>query len=147
MNAPTTFNGTKIIEEIRAKEVEIQILEDKLQSTLFKLQELKRINAANITIQWKESIKKCLEIESTETGYFLKTPSFISNCVAWTHGVELTRDIKNKIATTLSIMFNQGFIGRIQHNGKTYYGISKYFKSDLTTLKRDYIDWVKDLIQ
>lgn len=147
MKSPTTFNGTKILEEIREKQSQVQELEEKLNSTIFELQELQRINAANITIHWKESIKNCLEAESHQTSYFLKTPAFVSNCVAWDHGVPLTRDIKNKIATTLSIMFNQGLIGRIQHNGKTYYGILKYFKSDLITLKREYADWVEDLLQ
>jgi hypothetical protein len=146
MNNPTTFNGTEILKDIREKETLLKELGEKYRSTEFEIQELKRLNAANITIQWKESIKNCLEQEASQSSYFLKTPAFISNCVAWTYGVELTRDIKNKIATTLSFMFNQGAIGRIQHNGKTFYGMPKFFKTDLVTLKRDYADWIEDLI-
>ncbi len=146
MGYPTSVNTAKILEDIRAKESLIERLDEELRTAQYDLQELKRINAANTTIQWKESIKNCLEIEAEQTSYFLKTPAFISECVAWTHGVELTRDIKNKIATTLSVMFNQKLIGRIQHNSKTYYGLSKYFKTDLITLKREYTDWVEDLI-
>lgn len=142
---PSTFNATEILKEIRDKEMLLQELDEKYRAAQFELQELKRINAANITIQWKESIKNCLESEPEEPGYFLRTPAFISNCVAWTYGVEITRDIKNKIATTLSLMFNQGLIGRVNHNGKTYYGLSKYFKNDLTTLKKEYSTWVESL--
>lgn len=143
---PTTFNSTEILKEIREKESLINELTEKFHATKFELGELKRINAANTTIQWKESIKNCLTDESIQSSYFLKTPAFISNCVSWTYGVELTRDIKNKIATTLSVMFNQGLIGRVSHNGKTYYGLDKFFEKDMTTLKKKYAEWVEDLI-
>lgn len=146
MSNPTTFNAAEILKEIRKKEDELQNLDEQYRAVLFELQKLRRVNAANITIQWKESIKNCLGSEPEEPGYFLRTPAFISNCVAWEHGVEITRDIKNKIATTLSLMFNQGLVGRIQHNNKTYYGLPKYFKNDLTTLKKEYSSWVESLM-
>lgn len=147
MTNPTTFNSSKVLEEIRAKEKELQDLDNAYNKAVFELQELKRINAANITIPWKESIKTCLIDEKVQSTYFLKTPAFIANCVAWTYGVEVTRDIKNKVATTLSIMFNNGEIGRIQHKGKTYYGEAAFFKTDMVTLKREFADWVEDLMQ
>ena len=145
MANPTTFNSTEILKEIRAKEDLLVELQVQYNNTEFRLKELRRINAANITIQWKESIKNCLDYSLDNPNYFLRTPAFISDCVAWTYGVELTRDIKNKIATTLSIMFNQGLIGRIKHNGKTFYGNSKFFESDMETLKKKYIEWVDKL--
>lgn len=145
MSSPIAFNASKMLEDIRKKEALIEELEDKLHTATFELQELQRVNAANITIQWKESIKKCLEIEVDEKPFFLKTPAFISGCVAWSYGVPLTRDIKNKVATTLSVMFNQKLIGRIQYSSKTYYGNAHYFKNDLETLKKDYVEWINEL--
>lgn len=151
MNSPTTFNGTKTLKEIREKEALVKELTEKLSSANFDLQELRKLNAANITIQWKESINICVELDADSPGYFLKTPAFISNCVAWNYGVEVTRDIKNKVATNLSQMYNQKLIGRIDHNGKTYYGDKKFFEPDkkgaLIILKDKYKGWVKDLIQ
>lgn len=150
MNSPTTFNGTKTLKEIREKEALAKELTEKLSSVNFDLQELRKLNAANITIQWKESINVCVELDADNPGYFLKTPAFISNCVAWNHGVEVTRDIKNKVATNLSQMFNQKLIGRIDHNGKTYYGDKKFFKPNkekLTVLNKEYVSWIEDLIQ
>ena len=145
MVTPTTFNSAKILEEIRLKEQEYNELNTNLNRVAFELQELKRLNAANITIRWKEAVKQCIFQESVQPMYFLKTPAFISNCVAWTYGVDVTRDIKNKVATTLSIMFTNKELGRIQHNGKTYYGETKFFKPDLVTLKREFKEWVEDL--
>jgi hypothetical protein len=145
MISPITFNANKILEEIRTKEDLIYDLNEKLSAAKYELEELQKINAANITIQWKESIKKCLLSDNDEKYCFLQTPAYVSNCVAWTHGVNLTRDIKNKVSTTLSIMFNQSLLGKIQHNGKTYYGNPKYFKSDLITLKEKYVEWIREL--
>src|ERR1035438_3294019 len=119
MSNPTTFNKTEILKEIREKEDQLQRLLAEYNNTEYKLKELRRINAANTTIQWKESIKNCLDysLENENKNYFLRTPAFVATCVAYKYGVELTRDIKNKISTTLSIMFHQSAIGRMQHNG------------------------------
>lgn len=141
MANPTTFNYTESLRVLREKENEIYTLENRLSALLFEAQELRRKNADNITIQWKEAIKNCLAIDNNAPQfpqYFLKTPAFISDCVAWTNGVEISRDIKNKIASTLSFMFKEGSVGRIQHNGKTYYGLAQYFNKDLTTIKKEY---------
>ncbi len=41
-------------------------------------------------------------------------------------------------------MFNQKQLGRIQHDGKTYYGKPQFFKNNMVTLKPEYSNWVED---
>lgn len=134
-----------ILSEINAKEKQVKELETTLAKTKFELQELKRINAGNVTIGWKESIKWCLTVDINNGYFFVKTPAFVAKCIASKHGVEITRDIKNKISTTLSIMHNQGLIGRLQHNGKSFYGMPELFKKDLVTLKPENAKIVDEL--
>ena len=147
MDNAITFNRSESLKKTFEKQLLVEQLKEQLSQAEYDLQELKKANAANISIQWKESIRWCLESSSNDSSYFIKTPSFISDCVVWKHGVEVTKDIKNKIATTLSLMFNQGEIGRIQKNGKTYYGLAKFFKKDMISLKAEYVDWFNDLLQ
>lgn len=127
-----------LLTKILAKEQEIIELTNKLADAKYELVKMKQENAENIVIRWKESINWCITVDSDNPYYFIKTPAFISKCIAAKHGVEITRDIKNKIATNLSQMFNQGLIGRIQHGGASYYGLTKFFKNDLVTLKKEY---------
>lgn len=148
MYNPTIYNFPDAIKAIHAKEEEISALQKMLAQKTFELQEMKRRNAATITIQWKESIFSCLEVDENTPeffNYFLKTPAFISDCVAWNCGVDTTRDLKNKIASTLSFMFSKGQVGRIQQNGKTYYGLPKYFNKDLVSIKPIYMKHLVDL--
>lgn len=147
MTNPTVFNATKILQEIREKEDKLTNLQDEMNKTSFELQELKRINSSNINIRWKEAVKQCIHDEKVNSSYFIKTPTFISNCIAWTYGIEVTRTVKNNVASTLSLMFTNGEVGRIQQNGKTYYGETRFFKPDMVTLKKEYSDWVEDLVQ
>ena len=44
-------------------------------------------------------------------------------------------------------MFNQKIIGRIQKEGKTYYGVAKFFKKDMITLKAEYEKWMQDIVK
>lgn len=134
-----------ILSEIKSKEEQVKELEAILAKTKFELQELKRINAGNVTIGWKESIKWCLSVDIDNSYFFVKTPAFVAKCIASKHGVEVTRDIKNKISTTLSIMHNQSLIGRVQHNGKSFYGMPELFKKDLVTLRPENIKIVDEL--
>lgn len=142
-----------IMGEIARKEQAMTILlsqKEKIESDIAKCQTdlllLKKKNAETIVIRWKESVKWCLETDATNPYYFIKTPLFVAMCIAKKHGVEITRDIKNKISTTLSIMFNQKEIGRTQHNGASYYGLPEFFKKDLMELKDEYQDKI-DLLR
>lgn len=135
------------LKDIKEKEELIAKSESELAKQKFELQELKRLNASTITIQWKESVKWCLSVDQGNLKYFIKTPAFVAKCIAQKHGVDVTRDIKNKIATTLSAMFNAKLIGRISYEGKTYYGLPEIFEKDLTTLKAVYSNYLSQLRQ
>lgn len=137
-----------LLSQIQDKESMIRELESQLAKSKFELQELKRQNAEVTTIHWKDSIRWCLEVDASNPLYFIKTPAFVAKCIAQKHGVEITRDIKNKISTTLSIMFNAKEIGRIQHQSKTFYGLSKFFEGEnLDELKAEYKDKIDKLRQ
>jgi hypothetical protein len=129
------------------KQAMINTLQQQLENDKVELQHLQKQVAQNTTFQWKHSITWCLDVDSKNPSYFLKTPAFVSKCVTYKYGVQNTRDIKNKIATTLSLMFNQKQLGRIQHKGKTYYGKPHFFKNDMVTLKPEYRNWIEDLLQ
>jgi hypothetical protein len=155
-NLPTVVavHEENLIGLIREKETlvsrltaQISNLEKELSQHESELNYLKKKNAETIVIRWKESIKWCLEVDADNPYYFIKKPLFVSKCIAKKHGVEITTDIKNKISTTLSIMFNQGLIGRIQYNGASYYGLPKFFKKNLTELKEEYKDKLEMLRQ
>lgn len=99
-----------------------------------------------IVIKWRRSIEWCLEVDSQNKKYFLKNSPGVCNCIAFKHKVDLTPDIKNKIATTLSMMFRDQLIGRLLIDGTYYYGLPTFFEKDLKTLKKEYLKDVKQLI-
>lgn len=127
-----------LLDQIMEKEKLISELENQLSKEKYELIRMKEQNAQDVVIRWKESINWCITVDSENPYYFIKTPTYISKCIASKHGVEVTRDIKNKIATNLSQMFKQKLIGRIQHGGASYYGLTKFFKNDRITLKKEY---------
>lgn len=148
MPNPAYFNSAEAIKNVHDKETEIYELEKKLNNLINEVQVLKKKNAESISIPLKQSVLDCLEIEKDRQDfpqYFLKTPTFISNCVAWCYAVDVNTDIKNKIASTLSFMFKEGIVGRIKHNNKTYYGLAKFFEKDLVTVKKKYQNNVAQL--
>lgn len=129
--------------QIADTEKAIKNMEQDLHLKKAELSFLKKQVSKNAGIKWRESIIWCLDTKQKEL--FIKTPLFISKCISQKHNVQVNRDIKNKIATTLSLMFGLKLIGRISHEGVTYYGLPKYFKDDMTTLKREFISYLKIL--
>lgn len=100
---------------------------------------------SKLNISWQVFIQQCLE--TRKDFYALKTPAQISTCISINFGFAPTREMKNNIATTLSNLFYDEKIGRISINNKSYYGLSKYFNSDLTTLKPKYISFEDDRLK
>lgn len=97
-------------------------------------------------IKWRDSIRWCLEIDADNSSYFLKNSVAVYKCIAFKHGIDISSDIKNKIATTLSMLFKErDEVGRISYNNTFYYGVSKFFKEGLTELKNEYINDLKKL--
>jgi hypothetical protein len=121
-----------IKEGISTKETELA----KLKAELL----IAKVSLPVIPIKWRESVRWCIEIDSKNPSYFLKSSQSVYNCVAFKHNIEaITPDIKNKIATTLSMLFNEGKeIGRLTLNGIHYYGMKEFFKDNLIELKDEY---------
>lgn len=149
MEGFTELDRPERLERIKAQETKINGLQATIEAAKFELQEMKRINAIGLNIQWQDSVKWCMELNTDVPAYFIKTPAFFSECIAIKHGVEITRDMKNKISTTLSVMFNKGLAGRIEKGTQTYYGSPTFFKKDkegrLTELKSMYKEWSNKL--
>lgn len=134
----TLFDGD-VLTKIKDREKVIIDYRNKIAQYEFEVQQLKRFNAENTIIRWKDSIKWCLEVDKENPFYFIKNTAYVAKCIANKHGVEITRDIKNKISTTLSVMYNQKEIGRIQYNGNTFYGLPEFFEAEnLDVLKKEY---------
>ncbi len=91
-----------------------------------------------IQIKWRDSIKWCLEIDSRNPRFFLKTAAGVYKCIAFKNKVELTPDIKNKISITLSALYKEKVIGRYLYNGMHIYGLKDFFNDTLTDLKEEY---------
>ena len=123
---------------IKEKELAIYELENKLS--------LAKKTRPDVTIKWRDSVKWCLEIDSKNFRYFLKSAAGVYKCIAFKHKVDITPDIRNKIATTLSLMFKEGTIGRILHNNTHYYGLKEFFNDDLTDLKDEFKKDIERLI-
>ncbi|MGN6604449.1 MAG: hypothetical protein ACTHK8_18465 [Ginsengibacter sp.] len=106
--------------------------------------EITELNMKIANIKWRDEIRRCITPENDE--FSLATSSEISSCIAYNHNIEiLTREIKSKISSTLSLMFREGEIGRVGgENGKDYlYGVKEYFNSDGITINIKFKDCFK----
>jgi len=121
---------TNIERKISDHKLEIVFLEDELRQV--------KEERPNVSIKWRESIRWCLEVDSENWRYFLKNTSAVYKCIVYKHKVDLTADIKNKIAVTLSALYKEKIIGRIEYNGMHLYGLTKFFNDDLTDLKEEH---------
>lgn len=124
--------------EINLKTSEINQLQDKLNR--FKMER------ASLPIKWRSSTLWCLTIDADNFRFFLKSTAGVYKCVAFKNKVDITSDMKNKVAVTLAGLFKEKMIGRISHNGNFYYGLPKFFKDNLTELKDEYKDDLDRLI-
>jgi hypothetical protein len=91
-----------------------------------------------VVIKWRDSVKWCLEVDAENFRYFLKSTPGVYLCIGFKHKVEITSDIKNKIAVTLASLFKEKVIGRYDYKGTYLYGLTKFFNDDLTDLKEEY---------
>ena len=130
-NDPIALQIDQISKEISEKESRII----DLQAQLFVIKSKRPV----VKIKWRDSIKWCLEIDAANKIYFLKSGAGVYKCIAFKHKVDITSEIKNKINISLSSLFKEGTIGRIQYNGVFYYGLTKFFNDDLITLKQQYV--------
>ncbi|TCD13948.1 hypothetical protein EZ456_24870 [Pedobacter psychrodurus] len=77
---------------------------------------------SSINLKWREEVRHCLNKRKS-----ILSSNEISECVCIRHNVEPDRNIKLKIATTLSKMFDEGEIGRSGNNRDYKYGLKELF--------------------
>lgn len=137
--------------QIAEKENSIAALKDKLHMEKAALDLLRKKESDGANIKWRESIIWCLKVDLNKPRFYVKTPVYISACISKKHQIEINKDVKNKIATTLSTMFNRRLIGKMEKDGKSYYGILEIFEKDsegnYTILKSKYSAWAENLMQ
>lgn len=138
LNDPIIKKINELTEQIKKKKNEIIHLEAEL-SVIQKTR-------PEISIKWRESIFWCLNIDAQNPEYFLKSAAGVYKCIAYKHKIEVTSDIKSKIGTSLSMLFQQKKIGRLMLNGISHYGLLEFFDNDLVTLKKKYEKDLKKLI-
>ncbi|MFW0717498.1 hypothetical protein [Pedobacter sp. N23S346] len=76
----------------------------------------------SINLKWREEIRYCLNKRKS-----ILSSNEISECVCIRHNIEPDRNIRLKISTTLSKMFDEGEIGRSGNNRDYKYGLKKLF--------------------
>lgn len=130
--------NTKVsrLDLIEMYEQKIRVHEIELESFNRILEYLQKPDISK-NLKWREEIRHCLKNRKE-----LLSSAEISNCVCIRHDTEPNRNIKLKVGTTLSMMFNEGEIGRYIPDGlKDYrYGLGEFFNKDnegkLTELKK-----------
>lgn len=111
--------------------------------------EITELNMKLANIKWRDEIRTCITPHNPEI-FYLATSSQIASCIAYKFDIKaITRDIKSKISSTLSLMFREGRIGRMGDvNGKDFmYGVIDFFENNKTTLKNEYIKRLGELEQ
>lgn len=118
-----------------------------MESTLTVLEKTR----PKISIPYRDSIMWCLQVDSTNPYYFLKSKQGLVKCVEYKHKAKLTTGQKNALGSVLSMMYNERKIGRISHFDMYFYGLPEMFEKDgenpLTELKEDYKQYVNQLRQ
>ena len=132
-----TDSDKKSVENIKALELQYEETEKKQRALKTEIDYQK----TRLNIQYYPLVLDCLNVGKDL--YSLKTPIQVANCVALNFGIEASREMKNNIATTLSMLFRDSKIGRIDINGKNYYGLAQYFNADLETVKSKYQSYVE----
>jgi len=130
----------KLEDKVNGYQKSISDYQFELDKTEAELKHLRSLNTAQTNIKWREAIIHCLEVDADTKSFALKSAMSVSNCIVKKYAISVDRDTKNKIATTLSFLFNNGKIGRTLDS---YYGLLIFFEDDRTTLKSEYSELAK----
>jgi len=139
------WEGDPLAKEIEEINRTIETKASEIAELEGKLNRFKTERAA-LPIKWRHSTLWCLAVDEKNRRYFLKTTPGVYKCVAFKNQIDVTPDMKNKVAVTLANLFKDGKIGRIYHNGTYYYGLRKFFTEDLTQLKDEYLSDLDKLV-
>ena len=122
--------------EINDISIEIDAIESELDSLKAKLY-VKQKRRQDIAVKWRNDAIWCLEVDSNNPRYFLKSAAGVYKCIAFKHKIEINPDMKNKVTITLASLFKEKKIGRIKIGSSSYYGLTKFFKDDLGELTNE----------
>lgn len=92
-------------------------------------------DGASVALKWRSEVRRCLNGQNV-----LVTSSDVADCVAVRNTIPVDRNIRLKVSTTLSTLYNEGEIGRYARDGERdyYYGLRNYFENDGTTVKKEH---------
>jgi hypothetical protein len=139
------------IKQIRQLEQQIEEVKKKERHLSADLASLKEERQKNIKIPLRPSAMWCIEIDADNPKFFLKSVEGVSKCIGYKHSIEIDTPMRNKIATTLSWLFNNKLLGRFSINGISYYGLIEFFIKDknglYTELKQKYLRDLEVLVK
>lgn len=122
----STLKHTPEVSKIKALETqaaEMELAASRLRSDA---QYLKEVQTKNAVIKIREEVRRCLSFENENI--YLKSSTAVSDCIAATNGIIVTRELRSKITSTLSLMYREGEIDKLDNGGvQAYYGLKKYF--------------------
>lgn len=131
-----TRKKTPLLEQIEKHEKELMDIEMQAAILKGKIELLKKRHAESVVLKWRDEIRGCMQrVDNGE--YILVTPQQVVSCIEYKNSIAADRNIKNKIATTLSLMHREGEIGRVESDNGSIYGHKSLFKNDLKTLKNE----------
>lgn len=98
-----------------------------------RVERLRKEIALASPIKWVYVIKRCM-IGENDTS----RPATVSDIISYIEHkmkIEAGRDVKNKVVSTLSRMYNNEEICKGEYDGIIYYGYPELFEDDKKTLK------------
>lgn len=126
-----------LIAQIKEKEDTIQTIELDLARLKEELDFLRQTHADSVNIKWRDEIRSSLK--GPEEQAIFTSYDVIVNSIETKYHLKASRKIKNSIITTLSLMFKERSIGRVEVNSIYYYGFNELFTdNDLTVVKEEY---------
>lgn len=135
MSTPINLSlGEQILEverELQSATLTVDLLKAKLKV-------LKHQQSMQLGIKWVDEIKKVLL--RGDSSFRVVSIGVILFNIQVSYGIKPDRNIKNKIATTLSRLYNEGKICKSEYGGYTVYGYPEAFEADGLTIKEEYID-------
>ncbi len=132
------MDENSLVNQIKETEAKILNVEQELALLKVELEHLRQKHADSIVIPWGDEIKKCMrgfDGQLIFTSYEVVLGYFETR-----YDIIASRKVKNSIITTLSEMFQDGVIGRLESNNIHYYGLRELFAdSDSTIVKNDFL--------
>lgn len=118
-------NNLSIEEQVQQCKAEIAITAKHLTELKYKLKALQDNQSLNVGIRWVDEIRKCL-VGRNDRLQAVTINTIIFHIKA-EYQIEEDRNMRNKVATTLSRLYKDGIVNKIDYRGKTLYGYAEMF--------------------